>query len=125
MQVILRALLLLGGAFFILMGLGFLFNPVGSAAGFGLAPQGTQGLASIRADMTAFFVISGICLAWGTWAQKGDLLLAAAGLFGVAIIGRLVTLAADGTYEGWYLPIIVEVAAVTLALWGRRSLISA
>jgi hypothetical protein len=123
MQVILRALLLLGGAFFILMGLGFLFNPVGSAADFGLAPQGTQGLASIRADMTAFFVISGICMAWGTWSQKGDLLLAAAGLFGVAIIGRLVTLAADGTYEGWYLPIIVEVVAVALALWGRQSLI--
>lgn len=125
MQVILRALLLLSGGFFILYGIGFLLNPVSSGADFGLAPQGTLGLATIRADMTAFFVISGVCLAWGTWSQKSDLLLAAAGLMGIAIIGRVVTLAVNGTHEGWFIPIIVEAVAVTLALVGRRTLISA
>lgn len=124
MQVVLRALLLLGGVFFILMGLGFLLNPVGAGADFGLTAQGTMGLASIRADMTAFFVISGVCLAWGTWAQKGDLLLVAAGLMGIAIVGRLVTLAVDGPHQGWYVPIMVEVVTLALALWGRRSLIT-
>jgi hypothetical protein len=124
MQVILRALLLLGGGFFILMGIGFLLNPVSSGADFGIAPQGTLGLASIRADMTAFFIISGVCLAWGTWSQKGDLLLAAAGLMGVAIVGRLVTLAVDGPHEGWFVPVIVEAVTVALALFGRRILIA-
>lgn len=124
MQVILRVLLLVGGGFFILMGIGFLLNPVSSGADFGLAPQGTLGLASIRADMTAFFVISGTCLAWGTWSQKGDLLLAAAGLMGIAIVGRMVTLVVNGPHEGWYIPVIVEAVTVALALIGRRTLIS-
>lgn len=124
MLVMLRALLLLGGVFFILMGVGFLLNPVTSGADFGITAQGTMGLASIRADMTAFFVISGACLIWGTWLQKGDLLLVAAGLMGIAIIGRLVTLIVDGPHENWFVPVIVEVATVILALFGRSRLIS-
>ena len=93
MFVVLRALLLLGGIFYVAMGIGFLLNPVSSGADFGLAPQGTLGLASIRADMTAFFVVAGGCLIWGAWARKGDPMLVTAALMGIAFVGRLVTLA--------------------------------
>lgn len=62
MIVMLRALLFVGGLFYVLMGVGFLLDPAGSGADFGIAPQGTMGLASIRADMTAFFLVAGGCL---------------------------------------------------------------
>lgn len=122
MFVVLRALLLLGGIFYVAMGIGFLLNPVSSGADFGLAPQGNLGLASIRADMTAFFVVAGGCLIWGAWARKGDPMLVTAALMGIAIVGRLVTLASDGAHDGWWLPIIVEAVTVVLALFGSRVL---
>ena len=122
MSLILRALLFVGGLFFVLMGIGFLIDPVGSGADFGIAPQGTLGLASVRADMTAFFVVAGGCLLWGAWARKGDPLLVSAALMGIAIIGRLYTLAVNGSHDGWFVPIIVEAVTVTLALTASRML---
>lgn len=122
MSLILRALLFVGGLFFVLMGIGFLVDPVGSGADFGIAPQGTLGLASIRADMTAFFIVAGGCLIWGGWARKGDPLLVSAALMGIAIIGRLYTLALNGPHDGWFVPIIVEAVTVILALMGSRML---
>lgn len=116
MILMLRALLLLGGLFFVLMGIGFLLDPVGSGADFGIAPQGTMGLASIRADMTAFFVVAGGCLLWGAWARKGDPLLVSAGLMIIALIGRIVTLFVDGPHDGFAMPMLVEAMTVLVAL---------
>jgi hypothetical protein len=122
MALVLRALLFVGGLFFVLMGIGFLLDPVGSGADFGIAPQGTMGLASMRADMTAFFVVAGGCLIWGAWARKGDPLLVSAALMGIAIIGRLYTLVVNGTHDDWFVPVIVEAVTVILALIGSRML---
>ncbi|NNF94090.1 MAG: DUF4345 family protein [Altererythrobacter sp.] len=122
MALVLRALLFVGGLFFVLMGIGFLLDPVGSGADFGIVPQGVLGFASIRADMTAFFVVAGGCMIWGAWARKGDPLLVSAALMGIAIFGRLYTLTVDGPHDGWILPIIVESVTVTLALLGSRML---
>lgn len=122
MALVLRALLFVGGLFFVLMGIGFLLDPVGSGADFGIAPQGTKGLASMRADMTAFFVVAGGCLIWGAWARKGDPLLVSAALMGIAIIGRLYTLVVNGTHDDWFVPVIVEAVTVILALIGSRML---
>src|SRR3546814_20456242 len=122
MLVTLRALLLLGGIFFILMGFSFLIDPVGMGGDFGLTPQGTLGLASIRADMTAFFVISGTCLVWGAWWRRGDPLLVTAGLMGIALLGRIVTLATAGSHEGWWQPMLNEAVTSILALAGSRQI---
>lgn len=122
MIVILRALLFLGGLFYVLMGIGFLLDPVGSGADFGIAPQGVMGLASIRADMTAFFIVAGGCLIWGAWARKGDPLLVSAALMGTALLGRIVTLATDGAHDGFILPMIVEAVTVIIALFCSRVL---
>lgn len=122
MALVLRALLFVGGLFFVLMGIGFLLDPVGSGADFGIAPQGTMGLASMRADMTAFFAVAGGCLIWGAWARKGDPLLVSAALMGIAIIGRLYTLVVNGTHDDWFVPVIVEAVTVILALIGSRML---
>ena len=122
MALVLRALLFVGGLFFVLMGIGFLLDPVGSGADFGMAPQGVLGLASLRADMTAFFVVAGGCMIWGAWARKGDPLLVTAALMGIAIIGRLYTLIVDGPHDGWFVPIIVEAVTVIITLLGSRML---
>ena len=122
MALVLRALLFVGGLFFVLMGIGFLIDPISAGADFGLAPQGTLGLASMRADMTAFFVVAGGCMIWGGWARKGDPLLVTAALMGIAIIGRLYTLVVDGPHDDWFVPIIVEAVTIIIALMGSRML---
>lgn len=122
MFVLLRALMFVGGLFYVLMGAGFLLDPVGSGADFGIAPQGTMGLASIRADMTAFFLVAGGCLIWGAWARKGDPLLVSAALMAIALIGRLVTLVLDGPHNLFWQPMLVEGVTVILALIGSRVL---
>ncbi|MEP5937993.1 MAG: DUF4345 family protein [Erythrobacter sp.] len=122
MWILLRALLLLGGIFFVLLGIGFMVNPVSSGADFGIQPQGVLGLASIRADMTAFFVVAGGCMIWGAWARKGDPLLVTAALMAIALIGRIVTLLVDGPHDDWMMPMIVEAITITLALLGSRVL---
>lgn len=122
MILMLRALLFVGGLFFVLMGIGFLLDPVGSGANFGIAPQGTMGMASIRADMTAFFIVAGGCLIWGAYARKGDPLLVSAALMAIALIGRVVTLIADGPHDLFWQPMLVEAVTVIVALICSRVL---
>ncbi len=52
-----RVLVALVALFNIVLGLGFLLDPAGSAQRFLLEPLGTQGMATLRADFTAFFVV--------------------------------------------------------------------
>src|SRR5690606_41571053 len=100
MRFVLTAILMLGGIVFTMIGLGFLFDPTGSATGFGLAGRGAQGLSTLRADMTAFFVVGGVTMIWGAWKRNGELLLVPAALFGIAFIGRAVSPLADGASQG-------------------------
>lgn len=122
MALFLRALLFVGGLFFIQMGIGFLIDPTGSGADFGLTPQGTLGLASIRADMTAFFLVAGGCLIWGGWARKSEPLLVSAALMAIAVIGRIYTLMSDGPHDAWFVPVVVEVLTIIIALSAARIL---
>lgn len=122
MILMLRALLFVGGLFFVLMGIGFLLDPVGSGANFGIAPQGTMGMASIRADMTAFFIVAGGCLIWGAYARKGDPLLVSAALMAIALVGRVLTLIADGPHDLFWQPMLVEAVTVIVALICSRVL---
>lgn len=122
MVLILRAVLLLGGLVFVLIGGSFLFDPLGQGGDFGLEPRGNQGLSTIRADFAAFFGVSGGALIFGAWKQRGDMLLVAAALMGITLAGRAVSLALDGTYEGWQMPMAIEALTVVLALFGARVL---
>lgn len=122
MALVLRALLFVGGLFFVMMGIGFLFDPAGSGADFGIAANGAHGLASIRADMTAFFIVAGGCMIWGGWARNGDPLLVSAALMFIALVGRSIGLVQDGTYDGWWPPMVVEALTVILSLIASRIL---
>ncbi len=122
MILMLRALLFVGGLFFVLMGIRFLLDPVSAGADFGIPPQGTLGLASIRADMTAFFIVAGGCLVWGAYARKGVPLLVSAALMGIALVGRIVTLAIDGPHDLFWQPMVVEAVTAIVALICSRVL---
>lgn len=118
----LTALIFLLGLFDLFIGLGFLFDPVASGASFGLAANGAQGLASLRGDFTAFFCVIAVSMMWGAWRRNGDLLLVPAALMGVVFLVRLYSLAVDGAYPGFALPMAVEAVHVILLLTAWRVL---
>lgn len=122
MRIALLAVIFLSGLFNLFMGLSFLIDPARMAATFNLVPQGSAGLAVLRADMTAFFVVAAVCLLWGAWRRNGDLLLVPAMLFGVAFVGRAVGALADGTVPGFWVGMTYEAVHVALALAAWRIL---
>lgn len=122
MRLILTALLFVGGLFFLITGFGFLFTPQSSVGSFGLEAANVQGWSTIRADMTAFFVVGGACMVWGAWRRAGDMLLVPAALFGIAFTGRFVSLFTDGFYEGALMPMAIEALVVTVSIAGNRLL---
>lgn len=122
MRFVLTALIFLFGLFDLMMGLNFLLNPAATAAGFGLAPIGTQGLSSLRADFTAFFGVVAVCMMIGAWRRNADLLLVPAAVMGTAVVVRGISLVLDGTYPGWHVPMIVEALHVILLVAAWRML---
>ena len=122
MRLVLTGLIFAAGMLFLLLGIGFLFDPVGSGTDFGLTPDSAQGLATIRADLTAFFMAGSVCMMIGAWRRNGDLLLVPAGLFGVALLGRCVSLAIDGPWDGYLMPMLIEGVMVILLLIASRVL---
>jgi hypothetical protein len=122
MRFVLTALAMIGGIVFVLIGLGFFFMPQSAGASFALLPDGIPGLAVMRADMTAFFVVGGGCMIWGAWKRNGELLLVPAALFAIAFTGRLVTAIVDGATPQFWLPMIVEGATVIVTWLASRHL---
>lgn len=122
MRLILTALIFIEGLFFLLMGVGFLVMPATTVTSFHLTPDGAGGLAVLRADFPALFFVGGGAMIWGAWKRNGDLLLVPAAIFGIALFGRIVSIFADGTYPGFWSPMLVEAVAVILPLVGSRVL---
>ena len=118
----LRIALALMGLFFAYLGLTFLIDPVGAGAGFGIAPNGNQGLATIRGDFPAFFLVSVGGFLLGAWKSNGGALLVTVALMGIVLATRFVMLAIDGPFDGFVLPMVVEAVAVVLGLLGARML---
>ena len=119
MRFILTALIFATGMVDLGLGIGFFLQPADLGRRFGLLPIGEQGLAVLRADMTAFFVIAAGCMIWGSWRRNGDLLLVPLALFAIAFSGRMVSAVVDGTYPQFWLPMTAEAFHVVLlaAAW--------
>jgi len=122
MIIALRTGLVLGGLLLVFMAAGFLFDPVGAGADFGLDVEGAHGLTSVRSDFTAFFLIGGVCHIWGALAQRRDPLMIGAGLMLVVLACRFLSLAQYGAFEGFAVPMIVEFVLGVLAIIGSRIL---
>ena len=115
-----RVLVALVALFNIVMGLGFLIDPAGSALTFYLAPLGTQGMATLRADMTAFFLVGGGMAALGGWRVDPRPLLVPVALLGIAIAGRAVSLIAEGAPAIAFPPMLVEAVMIAILVSARR-----
>jgi hypothetical protein len=102
--------------FNIAIGLGFLLDPAGSALRFHLVPLGTQGMATLRADFPAFFIVVGGGALFAAVRGIRAPLLVPIALLGVAFAGRVVSLVADGAPPTAFPPMVAE--AVMIALLG-------
>ncbi len=122
MRLILTGLIFAGGLLFLLQGVGFLLDPASAGAEFGVTANGEQGLSSLRADFTAFFIVAAGSMMIGAWRKNADLLLVAAALFGIALIGRAISLVQDGMYEGALVPMTVEAVSVIVLVAASRIL---
>ncbi len=120
MQLILRILIAAGGALFTFMAADFLIQPEQAASGLDMAPTSLTGLGAIRGDMTAFFAITGLSMLYGAWKKHGDILLIPAFMLGVALLGRLITMAVNGSEAGGLIPMTVEGIFVIVSLIGSR-----
>ncbi|MCA0903152.1 hypothetical protein [Qipengyuania aquimaris] len=112
MNFVLAALIALGALLDLVLGVSFFVDPALAGADFGLTASGAMGLSAMRGDFTAFFLVAAFFMAWGAWKRRGDVLLPALLLFATAFTGRLVNLFAVGTYEGWWMPMLVEAVHV-------------
>lgn len=120
LRLVLIGLIFLLGLFDLFVGLGFLFDPEGWGALFGLTATGAQGLSTLRGDFTAFFCVTAFCMMWGAWRRNGDLLLVPAALMGTVLLARIFSLALDGTYPGFALPMGIEALHVLLLIAAWR-----
>jgi hypothetical protein len=119
MRFAITAVVFLLGLFDLFMGFNFLFNPLGTGAGLGVSPLGTQGMSTMRADFTAFFGVVAVCMMIGAWRRNADLLLVPMAVMGTAVTVRAISLFVDGTYPGWQVPMVVEAVhvIVLIAAW--------
>lgn len=120
MRTILRGVIALLGLFNLAIGLGFLVAPEKLAQGFYLAPLGTQGLATVRADFPGFFIGVAVFALVGAWTGRARPLLVPLLMLGVALFGRFVSLAIDGMTPTAPAPMIAEAVMLTILFAGWR-----
>ncbi len=121
MRNLVRALVALVGLFNVALGLSFLFDPAQAGLRFFITSLGTQGMATMRADFTAFFVTGAVFALVGAWRAWRTPLLVPLLLLSIAIGGRVVSLVADGAPPHAFPPMIVEAVMILLLVLGWRS----
>lgn len=119
MRLVLTALVYLSGLLCLFLAVGFLIDPAGSAIQLGVKADTPAAMATIRADFTAFFGITGAAMLWGAWRRNGDLLMGPAVVYGVAFTGRAIDMAVNGPYPGFVQPMAVEAfwTVLLIAAW--------
>ena len=125
MTLAMRLIIGLVGLFNAALGLMFLINPARMAADFSLTPLGSQGLATLRADMPAFFLVGGLFALLGALRTDPSPLRVPILLLAIALFGRTISLIADGTAPTAYPPMIVEAVMILLLLAGQRVFVRA
>ena len=120
MRTIMRIVIGLVGLLNIGLGLGFLLVPDKMATAFFLAPVNAQGLASLRADFTGFFIGAAVFTLIGAWRADPRPLLVPLVMLGLALFGRTVSLALDGIGPEAIGPMLIELVMLVLLLTARR-----
>ncbi len=106
----------------LLMGLTMLFAPDLAAEGLGGFNGATElGAATLRADLSAFFLTSAIAILGALFAGKREWLWVPVALYGLAAFGRIIDVLFTGLGAGELQPIVVEILVVILVLFARGS----
>ncbi|MDD3798072.1 MAG: DUF4345 family protein [Novosphingobium sp.] len=122
MRLAITALVFLGGLFFILLGLSFLFQPAETASTAGLTVSGPTGLATLRADVFPFMTMLGVLMIWGAWRRRGDLLLIPATVILLAALARILSTVLDGAGENFLGSVLTELTLAALLFFARAVL---
>ncbi len=120
MRTVLRGLIGLMSALFIAIGLGFLITPAEAAKGFFIIADGSQGLATIRADFPGFFIGAAVFGLIGAIRAQAAPLYVPMLMLALALFGRAVSLALDGMGPAAIPPMAVEAAGIVLLFAGTR-----
>ncbi len=121
MRNVIRGIVGLTAVFNILLGIGFLIDPAQSGLRFFITSLGTQGLATMRADFTAFFLTGGVFALVGAWRSWRTPLIVPLCLLGIAISGRAISLFADGAPAQALLPMAAEAVMIAILAFGWSS----
>ena len=122
MQKLTRGLVGVAGLLALLMAAAFWIRPAELGAKLGLEPIGALGLASMRADLGGFFGAAGVFALLAAVRSRGDLLLVPITLLGIALSGRLLSLALTGFSPPLLQPIVVEAVLLVIMVMGYRGL---
>lgn len=122
MRWIVRLLVGAAGVLALLLAAQFWMNPAGPAAKLGLQAQGVLGLATIRADIAAFFAVAGVLSLAAVIRREARLMTGPLLLVGLALAGRIATVAVSDYSPEQLPPMVVEAVLLGLFALARRRL---
>lgn len=124
MTMALRILVLLWAAFFAVLSVRGLIDPGVYREQFGFPEMAGEVTNTIRADLSAFFIVSSVAAAWGALGSgRASLLYVPAALFGTALLGRgLGGLLGDGFGPMVTTSMAIEAVSVVLMVVAARVL---
>lgn len=125
MVVVVRVLVGVAGLLALVLAAAFLFDPATAALRFGIAPQEPLGFSTLRADFGGLFGTAGLLAIAAGVRNNARLLTAPLLLIGIALIGRMLTIAVSGYEASMMQPIAVEIVLVSLFAAGRNFLAKA
>lgn len=120
MQLVLRVIVGIAGLLGVLVAARMWMAPAEVAAQLGVAASSPLGLASIRADMGGFFGAGGLFALAAAIKGRGGMLLPSVVLVGLALTGRLVTVAINGFVPEMGAPMAIEAALLVLFVAGWK-----
>lgn len=115
-----RILLALVGLLFVSISAGFLFMTQNSAADVGLDISTLAGYATVRADMSAYFIVSGGILLYASARKAAHMLWPVLLLIIAAYLGRLMTVFVNGYETASFTPMIVETIIIALIIYAQK-----
>lgn len=122
MKLVLRIVVGIAGLLGLLVAARLWMAPADLAAQLGVAPTGPLGLATLRADMGGFFAGGGAFALAAAIKGRGGILLPSVALIGLALAGRLVTVAMNGFSPEMGPPMAIEAVLLVLFAAGWRML---
>ena len=108
---------------FIVMGAGFLFDPMSNAASVAVTPVAEHGLNTLRGDLGGLFIGSALLISLGLIRRRRDWLLAVAILMLCIAGGRVIGFIVDGNpAEAALVAFGFEIVIATVMILAARKL---